>query len=103
MLSDFSEANLKKIADCSEHFLLQCPKTKVLHRMSIASYSANPGSSTRLYYPVKKVLLEGAQFIFIHRNCYTNRYNGSGFVIGSIKELGDILKSKDFYMDEGIV
>ena len=58
MLSDFSEANLKKIVDCSEHFLLQCTKTKVLHRMGIVLYHPED-ASTPLYYPVKKIPLGG--------------------------------------------
>ena len=81
MLIDSSVGYLNELHKDGKPFLIQCPKTRVLHKMNVKSHRDN------LYYLVKRIPLRNIDYFFVRKEFYVNNYNGSAFVICGLKEL----------------
>ena len=79
MLTDFSVENLRSLYSARKSFLLQCPKTKVIRRVTTGRLGG--------HYYISTAAASGYRVV---------KNSSGGSVLTSFAELSGILKSKNF-------
>ena len=88
MLTDFNRENLYRLGMRNATFLLQCPRTKIVHRMKICNVTID---DTFKYY------ISTINPYLIGVNCLYVRLDNNTTGCFKPKQLSEMLKTKNFF------
>ena len=94
MLIDFSPVNLNRLLNEEISFLVQCPKTKVVHNMCLTLYNSYADNDTRCIIGSLNNAGDNTSYVMKDEYLYTYRYRRT--VITTVEDFSRILESQDF-------